>query len=164
MNKNMNNTHSKVYIIVVTLDSGAADLHAKMFYGMIGNYLLRTRLVTQQDDLAFIDLKYKTPQETFAMWQLIIKEASGQPTYIFLDYDNLKPAQVHVVMRFFEQACVTVAPQLNPLYQTKTVWRAETLHNTFTIDPQNISPLLTPKMMEEAMRQAMEEGTLSNGA
>lgn len=153
-----NDRHSKIYIILVTPDSAVADLKAQSYYSMIGNYMLRSRLCSLQDDLAFIDLKYKTPQATFVLWQNIIRTVGGAPTYIYLDYDSLKPAQVHIIMRFFERACVAVAPLMNPLHQIKTVWRAEVLHNTFTISTdQGICPLLTPRMVEQAMVRALRE-------
>lgn len=160
-----NDRRSKVYVIVAVPDSAAADLKIPQYYGMIGNYMLKSRLVSLQDDIAFIDLKYKTPQATFALWQDLIRTIGGAPTYIYLDYDSLKPAEVHTIMRFFEQACVTVAPLMNPIYQVKTVWRAETLHNTFTIGAgRGPSPLLTPRMMEEAMLRALRDNDNDRGS
>lgn len=150
---------AKVYIAIISLDSANGAIRNDAYKVQIGSALIYSQLVGPDDSLAFIELKYKSPQDMQTTWRDLINAVHSEPLYIFLDSESLKPAQQYAIMRSFEQAAVSTP--FNPTLNIATLWRAEVLHNSFLIDRSGISTLMSQKMFAETMKDAVEKGLLS---
>lgn len=151
---------AKVYIAIISLDSANGAIRNDAYKVQIGSALIYSQLVGPDDSLAFIELKYKSPQDMQTTWRDLINAVRGEPLYIFLDSESLKPAQQYTIMRTFEQAATNTP--FNPALNIATLWRAEVLHNSFLIDRSGISTLMSQKMFSETMKDAVQNGMLGS--
>jgi len=149
---------AKVYIVIIYPDSATGAFRVDGFRGMIGYSLVSSQLVSPQDSLAFIDLKYISPNSMRTTWRDLIGAIGGEPLYLFLD-ESLGPAQQYDIMRSFEQ--VAINTPFNPKLNIATTWRAEVLHNSFLIGTAGISTLISQRQFTETMRGAVEGGLQS---